>query len=277
MYEQRGFVRVRKNDYKRAKRQRRGFLGGFTLIELLVVISIIALLMSILMPALARVRKQAKAAICQSNLKQWGTMASMYTGDNDGNFFQNLGWWSALRPYYTSLEKILMCPMATKPVNRGIYGGAVFEAWVKGGYPGSYGMNSCIPNVPRDSSSYWRRDDVKGAADVPLILDAQWVAGYPWWTNEPPEYEGARWSPGTGISGKGGLMGVFCIPRHGEVINGLFLDYTVRTVGLKELWLLKWCRNYDVGRARENEPNWSNGTGWMERFKDYDFMREETN
>ena len=44
---------------------------GFTLTELLVVISIIALLMSILMPTLSRVRKQARAVTCQSSLHQW--------------------------------------------------------------------------------------------------------------------------------------------------------------------------------------------------------------
>lgn len=64
---------------------------AFTLVELLVVIAIIALLMSILMPALASVRNQAKAVMCQSNLKQWGIVFSMYTDDNDGSFMSGLG------------------------------------------------------------------------------------------------------------------------------------------------------------------------------------------
>ncbi len=56
---------------------------GFTLIELLVVISIIAILMAILMPALKRAREQGQRAVCVSTLKQLTLCWLMYADDND--------------------------------------------------------------------------------------------------------------------------------------------------------------------------------------------------
>ncbi|MGA2679965.1 MAG: prepilin-type N-terminal cleavage/methylation domain-containing protein [Sedimentisphaerales bacterium] len=57
---------------------------GFTLVELLVVISIIALLMAVLLPALTKARRTAKRVICLGNLKQMTLGWMLYAENNDG-------------------------------------------------------------------------------------------------------------------------------------------------------------------------------------------------
>ena len=68
-------------------------LFRFTLIELLVVVAIIGILASLLMPSLQEAREKSKIAVCINNLKQVGTAAAIYAGDNDDWYAVNSGNW----------------------------------------------------------------------------------------------------------------------------------------------------------------------------------------
>jgi prepilin-type N-terminal cleavage/methylation domain-containing protein len=77
----------------------RGDRRGFTLIELLVVVSIIALLVSILMPALGKARRQTRRVVCTAQLKQYGLATYQYAQNNNGfvpelmsTFYPWVGW-----------------------------------------------------------------------------------------------------------------------------------------------------------------------------------------
>ena len=130
---------------------------GFTLIELLVVIAILAILASLLLPALTRARAIALATKCKGNLKQFGLGLTLYTQDNEGAYPMEYyredpkGWEERMAPYLNAERSrewwgvprgsgIFRCPSHKK-----------FPAWMKEAmeahpdfepYHPSYGYNA---------------------------------------------------------------------------------------------------------------------------------------
>src|SRR5580658_5750940 len=95
-----------------------GLNKAFTLVELLVVITIIALLASLLLPALAAAKLQARQTQCLSNLKQLALAHTSYMADYDKDFPYldstpfYYGWAGMLIPYATNSVSIQICPCA---------------------------------------------------------------------------------------------------------------------------------------------------------------------
>ena len=268
---------------------------AFTLIELLVVIAIIAILLAVLMPALSRVRKQARKTACMVNLQSWAKIWKMYCDDNNGLFLTahysgvsdpgtGRWWFLPISKMYPVEPKIRLCPEATKPAGTGTSSVANLstQAWTSTSagvtYIGSYGVNGwmCNPTASDISSgsiwgrspvsAQWKTPDMKGAAYVPIMLGAWFVDFWPREGDNPPES-----NVGHGDTVNKDEMNRVCVNRHDGFLNAVFCDYSVRSVGVKQLWTLKWSKSFNTQgiwtKAGGCDP--ASWPAWMRGFKEY--------
>lgn len=210
-------------DYSRGRR-----VAAFTLIELLVVISIVALLMGVLLPSLAKARQQARAAACQTQVKQWATIVAMYTADNEQKYWVEYTkrmnpagtWMRALEQLYGDMGKFRVCPSAARPClledpvsgnnnwrrygsETRVWGPGIPNAYFDEEDFGSYGVNHWINTLePGDGGwlnapkLHWKTDMGKGSSDIPILGDCTWYGGQPV-NQDNPAYPGFanEWKP----------------------------------------------------------------------------------
>ncbi len=261
-------------------------IRGFTLIELLVVIAIIALLLSILLPSLSKVKDKAKAVTCAAHLKQFGLAWYFYAKENDDSniwyapshlWAEGHFWFYRLAPYLGGSEdfakaqgdistrlgvmKIMVCPSTRQWQDKYVDGaayGAADMAWRWVDTEGAYTLNGWM-----QESSYSPNDDrfyrkFSRASDrTPLISDGGWVDAWPT-SSEALQAPNLIDLKGAGLPGTyrmGSALPRLVLDRHSKGINILFKGNHVEKISLPRLWSLAWHHGFEPTHELELPSN----------------------
>lgn len=234
--------------------------------ELLVVISVITLLISLLLPALQKSRKTARASICLSNLRQLQIAQIAYADDFEGNV-KNLSasageyWHHALGKYLGAPEykanpnlahwkqgpmSVLNCPEVTQNAKGG-FGGATIPWRYQG--EGSYGANLWVfPRYVQYDNDwrfprghfYSKLEAVDRPSHVPIYGDSNWIGSWPDSVDTVPP--SLFW--GYAVHEIGYFMGRYTIDRHDHTMQMVYVDSSARRISISELWQQHWHRDY---------------------------------
>lgn len=248
---------------------------AFTLIELLVVVSIIALLIAILLPALGAARLSARNSACLTTTRQQSIAHNIWLAERKerlmawsaNGYFE---WVTQIEEYTTSAAGIFLCPEADTFQSWG--GGFVnntrgdaTHAWSYGDpFTASYGLNGFVYDIndgssnpsnfngndtPGDKRYWWGSfvSNINNPSEVPFTADAMWPVGWPEHQDPlPPNGLGTLVNGARGGSGNNTFTR-FLFDRHPNTSSNVsFIDGHSESVTIPGLYQLQWSTQFDT-------------------------------